>query len=307
VYRIRFHGRGGQGIKTAGRILGSAFFAEGFEVQDAPRYGAERRGAPLTAVVRAARRAIHERGPLRAPDLVVVADESLVPVATAGVLDGVGPRTTLLVVSAEPAAVWSERLRLTGPVLVLPPAAEPDAVPRTGSACAGAAARVVGVISRGALEAAAREEVAELDPRDVEASVSAACSAFELLTPHAGSVGEGEAPAADALPPPEWIELAAEPAAHAAPDVFAAANSVQVRTGLWRSMRPVIDRDLCRCCTWVCTTFCPDGALHVDAAGRPEIDYEHCKGCLVCVAVCPPHAIRGVPERNGAEARGEVR
>ncbi len=57
MYRIRFHGRGGQGMKTAGRILGSAFFAEGFEVQDAPRYGAERRGAPLFAYVRASRAA----------------------------------------------------------------------------------------------------------------------------------------------------------------------------------------------------------------------------------------------------------
>ncbi len=43
MYRIRLHGRGGQGIKTADRMLGTAFFAEGFEVQDAPRYGAERR------------------------------------------------------------------------------------------------------------------------------------------------------------------------------------------------------------------------------------------------------------------------
>ena len=36
MYRIRFHGRGGQGVKTAGRVLGTAFFHEGFEVQDAP-------------------------------------------------------------------------------------------------------------------------------------------------------------------------------------------------------------------------------------------------------------------------------
>ena len=56
MYRIRMHGRGGQGIKTASQILSSAFFAAGFEVQDAPRYGAERRGAPLFAVVRADRR-----------------------------------------------------------------------------------------------------------------------------------------------------------------------------------------------------------------------------------------------------------
>ena len=42
-------------MKTASRILGTALFLEGYEVQDAPRYGAERRGAPIFAYVRAAR------------------------------------------------------------------------------------------------------------------------------------------------------------------------------------------------------------------------------------------------------------
>jgi hypothetical protein len=55
MYRIRFHGRGGQGMKTASQVLGTALFLEGFEVQDAPRYGAERRGAPIFAYVRAQR------------------------------------------------------------------------------------------------------------------------------------------------------------------------------------------------------------------------------------------------------------
>ncbi|MBU0499563.1 MAG: 2-oxoacid:acceptor oxidoreductase family protein [Gammaproteobacteria bacterium] len=55
MYRIRFHGRGGQGMKTAGRILGTAFFLEGYEVQDAPRYGAERRGLSDTASMRGSR------------------------------------------------------------------------------------------------------------------------------------------------------------------------------------------------------------------------------------------------------------
>jgi pyruvate ferredoxin oxidoreductase gamma subunit len=54
----------------------------------------------------------------------------------------------------------------------------------------------------------------------------------------------------------------------------------------------------------VCTTFCPDGALGVDPTGAPRIDYDHCKGCLVCVAVCPPHAIRAVPEREALAAGG---
>ena len=71
MFRIRFHGRGGQGMKTASRILGSAFFLEGYEVQDAPRYGAERRGAPIFAYVRASRKAINERGVIQHPDLVV--------------------------------------------------------------------------------------------------------------------------------------------------------------------------------------------------------------------------------------------
>jgi len=47
MFRICFHGRGGQGMKTASRILGTAFFIEGYEVQDAPRYGAERRDISL--------------------------------------------------------------------------------------------------------------------------------------------------------------------------------------------------------------------------------------------------------------------
>jgi pyruvate ferredoxin oxidoreductase gamma subunit len=40
----------------------------------------------------------------------------------------------------------------------------------------------------------------------------------------------------------------------------------------------------------------------VDAERRPSVDYDHCKGCLVCVAVCPAHAIRAEPEHE-AQAR----
>jgi len=77
MLRIRFHGRGGQGMKTASRIVGSAAFAAGFVVQDAPVYGAERRGAPMAAFTRIARQPILERGAITYPDLVVVADDTL--------------------------------------------------------------------------------------------------------------------------------------------------------------------------------------------------------------------------------------
>ena len=305
MYRIRFHGRGGQGIKTAGRVLGSAFFAEGFEVQDAPRYGAERRGAPLSAYVRAARAPIHERGPIREPDLVVVADDTLVPVAATGVLTGIAPRTTLLLVSEVPAEAWRARLRLEGPVVVLPEAGA-ECARHVGSVCAAAAARLVGVISYEALARALHEEVAELGAAALDASLAAAEGAWGGLAAHAGSVAEGGTPRVDALAPPDWIELPLEAAGSAVPDVFAAATSVEVRTGLWRTLRPVIDPDRCHRCSWICTSFCPDAAIRVDAAGAPEIDYDHCKGCLVCVAVCPPHAIRAVPERRTTAGETEA-
>jgi len=300
MFRIRFHGRGGQGVKTAARILGTALFRESFEVQDAPRYGAERRGAPLYATVRAARAPIHERGAIRAPDLVVVADDTLVPIPAAGVLAGLGPTSVLVLHTAESAATWRERIAFAGPLLVVP-----ETSPRSvGSACAGAAARLLGVVSRAALEGAVREEVAPLGAEAERASAAAALDAFERMAAHAGLVREGAAPDAARLAPPEWIDLPLEPASVAAPDVFAAATSVAVRTGLWRTLRPVLEPARCHRCAWICSRACPDGVIAIGADGRPVIDYDHCKGCGVCVAVCPAHAIRAEPERGAAHAEG---
>jgi pyruvate ferredoxin oxidoreductase gamma subunit len=300
MFRIRLHGRGGQGMKTASCILGDAFFAEGFEVQDAPRYGAERRGAPIFAYVRADRRAINERGIIARPDLVVVADETLVPVAAAGVLQGVRAETVLLINSAESPAKWRERLKIRCPVVTLPvrdELADRAELPYIGAACAGAAARLVGVIRRESLERAIATELAAHGTEVVARNVEHALAAYDALAPHTGLAREGLAIGAAGHTPPHWIELSAEPAATAAPDIHALTTSVKAATGLWRVMRPVIDYDHCNKCSWICSTFCPDSAIAVDADHTPRIDYDHCKGCLVCVAVCPPHAIRAISEQ----------
>ena len=120
MYRVRIHGRGGQGIKMASRVLGTALFRAGFTVQDAPKYGAERRGAPIFSCVRADKHPINERGQIPSPDLVVVADDTLLAVPAAGILQGLGPDTVLLVNSRDDAGAWRERLNLRGEVLVLP-------------------------------------------------------------------------------------------------------------------------------------------------------------------------------------------
>jgi len=104
----------------------------------------------------------------------------------------------------------------------------------------------------------------------------------------------------DAYEKPHWVELPFEEAQVSAPVIHAPATSEQAATGLWRTLRPVIDYAQCRRCAWICSTLCPDSTISVDEAGCPQIDYEHCKGCLICMANCPAHAIRAVPEHDAA-------
>lgn len=77
MYEIRFHGRGGQGIVLASRLLASAFFKDGKFVQAFPSFGAERRGAPVISFARASNDPIRARFGIYAPDCVVVLDSSL--------------------------------------------------------------------------------------------------------------------------------------------------------------------------------------------------------------------------------------
>jgi pyruvate ferredoxin oxidoreductase gamma subunit len=290
MYRIRLHGRGGQGIKTASRILGSALFAEGFEVQDAPRYGAERRGAPIFAYVRADREAITERGVIERPDLVIVADESLVQVPAAGVMAGLRESSVTVMASAESADVWRDRLQMSGRLLTLPP--EPDDDPALmGSTCVGAATALLGRISRESLERATRSELEGLAPSVVERNFERALKGFESMQAHKGLVVEGAAPAYDESVSPAWVELDDEPTSMATPVIVGGSNTENVPTGLWRTTRPVVHLDHCHRCTWICSTLCPDGAIEVGSDHEPVIDLDHCKGCLLCVAVCPSHAI----------------
>ena len=291
-------------MKTASRILGTAFFLEDYEIQDAPRYGAERRGAPIFAYVRASHETINERGIIINPDLVIVADDSLVPIAAAGVLTGIDEHTVLLINTDETAALWQQRLNISGRVFTLP--AEPesrDELRFIGATCTGAAARLLGVISRDALTQAIKDELTELGSAIVEKNLHKALSAYDQMEPHAGCVTKGKTLSAHKYQSPAWLDLPFDDARASAPAIHAAATSVKVKTGLWRTLRPVIDYEHCNRCWWVCSTFCPDGAINVDESGQPHIDYEHCKGCMVCVAQCPPHAISAISEQDAqAEA-----
>jgi len=84
VYEIRWHGRGGQGAVTSAKILADAAFRSGFAgVTSQPSFGAERRGAPITASSRLAHEPIRVLSQVTEPDIVVVLDDSLLGVANA--------------------------------------------------------------------------------------------------------------------------------------------------------------------------------------------------------------------------------
>ncbi|MBQ2094319.1 MAG: 2-oxoacid:acceptor oxidoreductase family protein [Firmicutes bacterium] len=87
---IRWHGRGGQGAKTAALLLADVCFSTGAEVQGFPEYGPERMGAPITAYNRISDKPIRVHSNIYDPDYVVVVDETLIEDidVTAGLNEG---------------------------------------------------------------------------------------------------------------------------------------------------------------------------------------------------------------------------
>lgn len=77
MIEIRWHGRGGQGTKTASLLLADAVFEMGKYVQGFPEYGPERTGAPLTAYNRISDEKILIHSNIYEPDFVIVVDETL--------------------------------------------------------------------------------------------------------------------------------------------------------------------------------------------------------------------------------------
>ncbi len=96
---IRWHGRGGQGAKTACLLLADAAFASGKYVQGFPEYGPERMGAPITAYNRISDVPCTIHSNIYTPDYVVVVDESLL--SCVDVTHGLKPDGALVINSSK--------------------------------------------------------------------------------------------------------------------------------------------------------------------------------------------------------------
>jgi pyruvate ferredoxin oxidoreductase gamma subunit len=296
---LRFHGRGGQGAKTASRIVGTAAFLEGFVAQDAPIYGAERRGAPVAAFTRIAKEPIRERGIITHPNLVVVADASLIGDPTARVFEGVDDRTVVFVNSSLSPEQVATQISCSGRVTTLD--LTEIALQQFGkrgaiSALLGAVAgRLVGLRYESICDAIARELVdLGLDASVIALNQTAARRCYETVPIMAIDTGVWQPIAQVRLQTPVY-----ESPTKGTARISAAANSVLRETGGWRTFRPVLVPEKCNGC-WLCFVYCPDGVISMTKDDRPVIDYDHCKGCQICVHECPTEALVAEREKEGA-------
>ncbi len=90
MIELRFHGRGGQGAVIASKILACAMFKEGRFVQSFPKFGVERRGAPVEAFLRVDEDRIYLRNNIYRPDHLIVLDPTLIDAVdvTSGLKEG---------------------------------------------------------------------------------------------------------------------------------------------------------------------------------------------------------------------------
>lgn len=289
MLRVRFHGRGGQGVKTASRILGTAAFRSGLEVQDSPVYGAERRGAAIAAFTRVDTQPIRERGIIAQPDLILVADETLLADPTAGVLAGCATASAVFVNSPRASADLAAQHSIACLVVACDLAAFTFEALGRGAALTvalGAAACALAGLSLSQAREAVREELLELHLGS-EATASS-LAVVDHVFASVSSVALRERPA----PTAQTTMHAVTPLHGAAgmPIIQAPGNAPLRHTGSWRVFRPIIDLAACTRCG-ICFAVCPDGAIALNASSYPVIDYDNCKGCMMCFQECPIHCI----------------
>lgn len=294
---VRFHGRGGQGVKTASRILGNAAHFEGYYAQDFPIYGAERRGAPVVAFTRISEEPspIPERGYIFNPNLVILADESLLNDPLVNPIAGLQYNGVLFVSTRKPAEgieTGRDGVKVVVEDLVdLSLKYLGGAVISTG--LGSVAARLTGLIRWVSLEEGVKEELLEIGVKGemLEKNILLAKACFERVHPSPLPTPKLDEPRKIArvgwMPPPKTI-----------PEIRNIGNTRARKTGNWRVFKPILDLEKCSRCG-LCVVYCPEGVIAMRGDWL-EIDYDNCKGCLICFNECPVKAFNYIREVEAA-------
>lgn len=174
MIEIRWHGRGGQGVVTAGKLLAETAMNAGYYFQAFPDFGPERMGAPVRSFTRLSSQPIHIHSQIENPDVVLVLDPTLL--GTVPVTEGLKEDGILIVnTSMSPEEVRRMTGFHTGKVCTVDAshiAIEEMGREITNTPMLGAFARATGLFDLDALEKQVREWFGEkVSPSVVEANV----------------------------------------------------------------------------------------------------------------------------------------
>ena len=137
---IRWHGRGGQGAVVAARVLATAFDKEDKYIMAFPKFGAERRGAPVTAFSAFDEKPIKQKTQLYNPDCLIVIDPRLIQ--SVNIFDGIKAGAVLVINAAEPIKEqYNQNLVVVGAVDATSIGLQEIGQPITNSSMLGAFAR----------------------------------------------------------------------------------------------------------------------------------------------------------------------
>lgn len=281
---IIFHGRGGQGSVTATRILVVAADYEGKYAQSFPFFGFERRGAPVSSAVRLDEKPLVTRSLVYYPDCIAVLDPKLL-----GVLDltKLKPGGILVLNTAKGLREVDieanlSKLAVVDATNISTQIFGSATIPITNTAMLGAFAKATEWVG---LESIIRAIGNTFKGPMVERNVESAKIAFENTL-----VEEMETISREIRGKEESRIIRVEL------DLAPITREIGgVKTGLWATLKPVFDKELCTKCS-ICAKYCPEGVILVDEEGYYIADYDYCKGCGICSVECPFEAVKMVME-----------
>ncbi len=293
---VRIMGRGGQGIKSAAHILGTTAFLAGLYVQDQPLYGAERRGAPITAFIRISNEPILERGHLSVPSLLIVVDDTLLNDNTIAPLQDIAKNTIIILINTgrtieQIHSQYSIQNRII--LVTIDNFADllgNNKLPMMGVAAAAAVCKVLGY-KFDALRQALEIELGNIrvGGEELKNNIHLAKLAYdsvrsdELISVTYATESYAREPLC--------INLEYHDPKISSCTILSPGNTKTRRVGDWSKFKPLIDYDKCTKCM-ICFVYCPDSAISIDGDTKyPVVDYGACKGCNICFTECPAKAI----------------
>lgn len=170
IFEIRWHGRGGQGVVTAAKILALAAVMEGKYGVAQPFFGAERRGAPVMAFNRISNKKIRIKSRVYNPDLVAVVDKTLFGIVN--VLQGLKEGGTVVINTPDTEnlefsgyTIWY--LDATGIALDL--GLKVAGIPLVNMPMLGAVSRASGIVSLDSVKEAVKDQIRQMIDKNIEA------------------------------------------------------------------------------------------------------------------------------------------